>query len=76
VRDWERQIRAAFLTGYVEAIQGCPVYPQDSPTAQTLLELFVLEKAFYELRYELANRPDWAHVPLGGLYELLVGDNG
>ena len=75
-RDWERQTREAFLAGYIEAIQGCPVYPQDLHTAQTLLELFVLEKAFYELRYELANRPDWVHIPLGGLYELLVEDNG
>jgi len=75
-RNWENQTREAFLAGYVEAVQGCPVYPQDSSAAQTLLELFVLEKAFYELGYELANRPDWVPVPLGGLYELLVGDNG
>lgn len=69
-RNWENQTREAFLAGYVEAIEGCPVYPQDSLAAQTLLELFVWEKAFYELRYELSNRPDWVHVPLGGLYEL------
>ena len=75
-RDWERQTREAFLAGYVEAILGCSVYPQDSHTAQTLLELFVLEKTFYELRYELANRPYWVHVPLGGLYELLLGEYG
>ena len=74
-RQWERQTRDAFLAGYLEAIQGCPVYPQDSSTAQTLLELFVVEKAFYELRYELANRPDWVHVPFGALYGLLIGDN-
>ncbi len=65
-RKWENQTREAFLAGYIEAVQGCPVYPQDPTAAQTLLDLFVLEKAFYELRYELANRPDWVPVPLGG----------
>ena len=40
-----------------------------------LLQLFELEKAFYELRYELDNRPDWVHVPLGGLTALLLKSN-
>jgi maltose alpha-D-glucosyltransferase/alpha-amylase len=35
-----------------------------------LLQLFTLEKAFYELRYELGNRPDWVPVPLGGILAL------
>lgn len=48
------------------------MYPEDPQAAGTLLELFLLEKAFYELRYELDNRPDWVHVPLGGLSELLL----
>jgi maltose alpha-D-glucosyltransferase/alpha-amylase len=72
VRDWEQRTRAAFMGGYVVAVEGCPIYPQDAGAARTLLELFVLEKAFYELRYELGNRPDWVHVPLGGLSELLL----
>ncbi|MFO1429097.1 MAG: putative maltokinase [Candidatus Competibacteraceae bacterium] len=72
VKDWEWGVRKAFLAGYREAVQGCPVYPEDPQAAGTLLELFLLEKAFYELRYELDNRPDWVHVPLGGLSELLL----
>ena len=35
----------------------------------TLLDMFIIEKAAYELCYELANRPDWVHVPLRGLIE-------
>ncbi len=71
-KDWERRARTAFLTGYREAVQACPAYPGDARAAASLLELFVLEKAFYELRYELDNRPDWVHVPLSGLSELLL----
>lgn len=71
VIDWERHARAEFLKGYREAVRDCPVYPKDPQAAEKLLELFLLEKAFYELRYELNNRPDWVHVPLGGLSSLL-----
>ncbi len=69
--DWERRTRAAFLAGYAETIQDSPGYPADPAQAAALLELFVLEKACYELRYELDNRPDWIEIPLGGLCEVL-----
>ena len=69
--DWEQQTRAAFLTGYAEAVRDSPGYPTDPDQAKALLELFTLEKACYELRYELDNRPDWVSIPLGGLCELL-----
>ena len=38
-----------------------------------LLELFVLEKAVYELKYEVDNRPDWVRIPLIGLLNILAG---
>ena len=41
--------------------------------ASMLLELFVLDKAFYELGYELDSRPDWVEIPLSGLARLLEG---
>ncbi len=71
VNDWERQTRAAFLEGYVEAVGNSPGYPTDPDQVNVLLELFTLEKACYELRYELDNRPDWVSIPLEGLYERL-----
>ena len=70
--DWEQQTRAAFLNAYVEAVGDSPGYPTDPDQAKILLELFTLEKACYELRYELDNRPDWIAIPLGGLCELLL----
>ena len=39
---------------------------------QILLDAFVLEKAIYELRYEFNNRPDWVHIPLRGILQLLA----
>ena len=72
--DWEQQSRAAFLNGYVEAAGNGPGYPTDPNQVKALLELFTLEKACYELRYELDNRPDWVEIPLGGLRELLSLD--
>ncbi|MDS4041461.1 MAG: alpha-amylase, partial [Candidatus Competibacter sp.] len=69
--DWEQQTRVAFLEGYVAAVDNSPGYPADPDHARALLELFALEKACYELRYELDNRPDWVEIPLGGLSELL-----
>jgi maltose alpha-D-glucosyltransferase/alpha-amylase len=71
VREWERDTRAAFLAGYEEAIRGSPVYPTESAHARGLINLFTLEKALYELRYELNNRPDWVAIPLKGILALM-----
>jgi len=60
---WEQATRAAFLLGY-----GAP--DGVAPDAE-LLALFELEKALYELRYELNNRTDWAQVPLHGVLALI-----
>jgi maltose alpha-D-glucosyltransferase/alpha-amylase len=70
-RDWERRTAAAFLEGYRARIAGCRSYPADPETAQRLLDLFVLEKAFYEMQYELRNRPSWLEIPLHGIREIL-----
>jgi maltose alpha-D-glucosyltransferase/alpha-amylase len=70
-RDWEHRSVDAFLAGYRESIAGCPSYPSDPAQAQRLLELFVLEKAFYEISYELANRPAWVRIPLEGIRSIL-----
>jgi maltose alpha-D-glucosyltransferase/alpha-amylase len=68
--EWERQVREAFLRGYAEAVSGAELFPSFE-AARTVIELFEYEKALYELRYELANRPSWAGIPLHGLIELL-----
>ena len=65
-RTWEQETRAAFLSGYSTA-PG----PAATPLDPELLKLFELEKALYELRYELGNRIDWVPVPLQGILALI-----
>jgi maltose alpha-D-glucosyltransferase/alpha-amylase len=70
---WRQASVAAFLGAYREAIRGSPAHPADAATADALVELFVLEKTLYELRYELANRVDWVRIPLAGLAQQIAG---
>lgn len=71
--DWEHRTAEAFLSGYRETIVGTSSYPRDAAIADRLLEHFILEKAFYEMSYELANRPTWVRIPLEGIRTLLAG---
>jgi maltokinase len=68
--DWEEQARTAFLEGYFEHADPNLLPPGEVPTQQ-LLTVFELEKAVYELRYELNNRPDWISIPVAGIARLL-----
>ena len=68
---WEREARDAFLRGYLA--NGVPPYaPPDEGTLRRLVSLFETEKVFYELAYELNNRPEWAWIPMRGISKLLV----
>jgi maltose alpha-D-glucosyltransferase/alpha-amylase len=71
-RQWRAQATRAFLDGYDEIARANGLA---SPRAEAsaLLELFVLEKALYELGYEADNRPDWLGIPLYGLLDILDG---
>jgi maltokinase len=68
--EWERAARDAFLSGYDELIDQS-LLPRRGPAREALLAACELEKALYELHYELDNRPAWAHVPLSGIERLL-----
>ena len=69
--DWTAAVTDAFMDAYKAAIPGAAGYPKDPAHADALLSLFLFEKALYEVGYELANRPDWVGIPLGGVLELL-----
>jgi len=69
---WLADARAAFLDGYAQAAAGAGLFAS-LEAAQDLLRLFEIEKALYELRYELDNRPAWAGIPLYGLHTLAEG---
>ena len=70
-RAWQLWASAAFLKGYLGPIGSTSLLPPASPQRATLLDLFLLGKALYELNYELNNRPDWVRIPLRGIVELL-----
>ena len=61
----------AFLTAYRESMTDARLWPADAGTAEGMLDFFLLEKAFYEIEYELAHRPDWLRVPLAGTLRIL-----
>jgi predicted trehalose synthase len=69
--QWETWTTAAFLRGYFDAVDGALFVPAAAAQRDELLQLFVLEKALYELNYELNNRPDWLRIPLSGILRLL-----
>ncbi len=72
---WRAAAGEAFLDSYFATVSApkarARVQPADASSAQPLLDLFVIEKALYEVRYEIASRPDWVGVPLAGLTAML-----
>ncbi|MHB8815697.1 MAG: maltose alpha-D-glucosyltransferase [Steroidobacteraceae bacterium] len=66
---WEQEARRAFITSYDEVASTTGVY-ESLRQAQPLLTLFEIDKALYEVRYELGNRPDWTRIPLHSLLAL------
>lgn len=68
---WQQKATEAFLNGYFENMTECASLPADKDVALKLLDLFVLEKALYEVIYEVANRPDWLAIPMNGLSRLV-----
>jgi predicted trehalose synthase len=67
---WEERTREAFLAGYFETADSS-LLPSGQEAINKLLSVFELEKAVYELRYELNNRPDWVAIPVAGIVRLL-----
>jgi trehalose synthase-fused probable maltokinase len=68
--SWEREVREAYLDGYLDETDQS-LLPPGRTAVERLLSVFELEKAVYELRYELDNRPDWVKIPVAGIARLL-----
>jgi predicted trehalose synthase len=67
---WEAAVRTRFLDAYMDAVD-VNLLPPAIDAVDKLLTIFELEKAVYELRYELNNRPDWVGIPVAGIARLL-----
>jgi trehalose synthase-fused probable maltokinase len=73
---WRRQARARFLAAYDAAAGALPGLPADAALRAAALAAFELERAIYEVRYEIANRPDWLQIPLHGIRSALHAAQG
>jgi maltokinase len=67
---WEDEARVQFLDGYLETVDST-LLSSGSLAIERLLTVYELEKAVYELRYELDNRPDWVRIPVAGIQRLI-----
>jgi maltokinase len=70
VPDWEERAREEFLAAYLASTDPS-LLPPGSQAADQLLSVFELEKAVYELRYELNHRPDWVRIPVASIERML-----
>jgi maltose alpha-D-glucosyltransferase/alpha-amylase len=73
---WYQSVASAFVTAYCAAAGGAACLPHTPEELDLMLEIFMLEKALYELAYELNNRPHWVHIPLSGIRALCEGSGG
>jgi maltose alpha-D-glucosyltransferase/alpha-amylase len=70
---WYKYVAGAFLRSYLETADNAPFMPKERDELDILLRTFLLDKAVYELGYELNNRPDWLVIPISGIKQLLEG---
>ena len=73
-RLWQRWASARFLRGYLDTAGDAAYLPKGADAFSAMLDFYLLDKAVYELRYELNNRPDWVAIPLAGVRRLLETD--
>ncbi|HLQ62387.1 MAG TPA: maltose alpha-D-glucosyltransferase [Candidatus Acidoferrales bacterium] len=72
-RFWAGCVSASFLRGYLDTAGPASFVPASPQEREVLLNALLLEKALYELRYELNSRPDWVRIPLRGILDLVAG---
>ena len=68
---WYRQMSSVFLESYLATTADALFVPQNSDDLQVMLEAYLLDKAVYEIGYELNNRPDWVVIPIRGIKHIL-----
>jgi len=68
---WRDRSAATFVEAYREAMTDPRLWPQAADESARLLDFFLIEKALYEIEYELSHRPQWVRVPLAGILRVL-----
>jgi maltose alpha-D-glucosyltransferase / alpha-amylase len=74
VEQWYHYMSGFFMKAYLETVRGSAFVPRHKEDLETLMTTFLLEKAIYELNYELNNRPGWVMIPLRGIKALMKKD--
>jgi maltose alpha-D-glucosyltransferase/alpha-amylase len=68
---WSTWMSAQFLEGYFRTSRSASYLPKDKTDLTILLKVFLLEKALYEIEYELGHRPDWIHIPIDAVIRMI-----
>jgi maltose alpha-D-glucosyltransferase/alpha-amylase len=68
---WQRWVCAAYLGAYLRTIGDSRLVPSDRQHLRILLDAYLIDKAVYELGYELNNRPTWLGIPFSGILQLI-----
>ncbi len=68
---WEAHASRLFLNAYLETVRGAGILPPNRRDVTALLRAYVMDKALYEVAYELNNRPNWVAIPLSGVLRCL-----
>ena len=74
VEQWYHYMSGFFMKAYLDTVKGSAFIPDNKEDLETLMTTFLLEKAIYELNYELNNRPGWVMIPLRGIKALMKKD--
>jgi maltose alpha-D-glucosyltransferase / alpha-amylase len=69
---WRHRAVEGFRAAYHRTMRGCAAYPASKRQVRELLAFFSLEKAVYEISYELGNRPGWVGIPIRGVLDILT----
>jgi maltose alpha-D-glucosyltransferase/alpha-amylase len=69
--QWYHYMSGFFMKAYLETVTNSAFIPKEKEDLEILLTTFLLEKAIYEVNYELNNRPDWLIIPLRGIKEIM-----
>jgi maltose alpha-D-glucosyltransferase/alpha-amylase len=72
---WHRWTGSAYLKAYLETADGAGFLPRSVEDCEIMLNAFLMDKAVYEVGYELNSRPAWVRIPLRGILDLLKSES-
>ncbi|MDX5347083.1 MAG: alpha-amylase, partial [Hymenobacteraceae bacterium] len=68
---WYQYISGFYIKSYLDVVGNAPILPDNKRDFDVLMHTFLLEKAVYEMGYELNNRPNWVQIPIRGILSIM-----